>query len=144
MSALTPPSAQPPGQIASEEDVTCFIYDGRHYSIREERAKYGAFLPDKDGERSVFRTIYLSEDHIKFVGQWVGAKRSKTLLARGTLKVQGITDQGLSIEPQENTEIPLGLGKWHSVIIGWPSDREGQKLLAIQLADSAHPDFYSE
>lgn len=139
---MNPPSDNPPNNVSPSENVTCFIFDTRHYSITEERVKYGAFLPDKGGERSVFRIIHLTNDHIKFIGDYVGRKRSRALLARGTLKVQNVTDTGLNFIPQGDPDIPLTLGRWHSVIIGWPTQKEDQRERAIDLANTATLDSY--
>lgn len=139
---MIPPSYDPPDTIAPSEDVTCFIYDRRKISFEEKRAKYNAFLPDNDGERSVFRTIFLTNEYIRFIGDFIGGKRSKTLFARATIKVQKIINSHLIIEPQDDPEIPKRLGKWHAVIIGWPSEKEDRRAIAIDLANSALPDFY--
>ena len=116
--------------------LTRFIFSERHYSVESNRVKHGAFLPLINHETStlevsVFQILGLSDEQIWSIGDTEVAQPSKrTLRARGDLTMATIDRNQLRIA----ADAPPSR---HSNIIGWPEEKSKQKLIAIELANTA-------
>lgn len=94
--------------------------------------KYGAYMPAPNGETSVFRTSNLSDGEIWDIGyKYVAEPSMRSLYARGDTTAATIRKTGLDIVP-ETTPHPL-----HSNIVKWPSEKDEQKMLAVEIANQA-------
>lgn len=94
--------------------------------------KYAAYLPASNRETSVYRISGLSEEVIWEIGQENVANPSgRTLYARGDTQAAVILKTGLALVP-ETTPHPL-----HANIAEWPSDKDEQKMLAMEIANEA-------
>jgi hypothetical protein len=93
--------------------------------------KYAAFLPDKNGETSVFRTSGITNNEIWEIGDCeVSIKRGKPILGRADIGINNVISKDLEVVPREP---PLR----HANIIGWPDERSKQKIIAIELASES-------
>ena len=94
--------------------------------------KYGAYLPAPNGEVSVYRTLNLSEKEIWDIGhEYVAKPSNRNLYARGDITASAIRKTNLDIVPETNPH-PL-----HANIVNWPLEKDGQKMLAVEIANTA-------
>ena len=118
--------------LDSLEILSRFVLQTNWFSSSENRVKYAAFLPDKNGETSVFRTSGITNNEIWEIGDCeVSIKRGKPILGRADIGTINVISKDLEVVPREP---PLR----HANIIGWPDERSKQKIIAIELASEAH------
>jgi hypothetical protein len=99
----------------------------------DQTVKQDAFIPPPDAELSVTRHIGLSESQIWGIGQGVvAAIQGRTLHGRADVTAVDVRMTKLQVVPDGEETNPN-----HAVIVGWPSDKPGQKILAQQLAARA-------
>lgn len=113
---------------------TKFILEQRHYRTSDNTAKHTAFMPDKNGETSVFKINDISEATIWDIGDSEVAVNRKPVQARADINQKLITEAGLIAKPDQSTH------HLHHVIVGWPDDRLERQEKARQLASNAQ--FY--
>ena len=117
--------------LDSLEILSRFILQTNWFSSSENRVKYAAFLPDKNGETSVFRTSGITNNEIWEIGDCeVSIKRGKPILGRADIATNNVISKDLEVVPREP---PLR----HANIIGWPDERSKQKIIAIELASES-------
>ncbi|MCU7904395.1 MAG: hypothetical protein KZQ76_00835 [Candidatus Thiodiazotropha sp. (ex Epidulcina cf. delphinae)] len=118
--------------MASSEQIARYILSKRYFSVSNHTVKYGAYLPAPNGEASVYRISNLSEKEIWDIGQeYVAGPSKRTLRARGDTAAAVITASGLEIV-LETAPHPL-----HANIVNWPSEKDKQKMLAVEIANEA-------
>ena len=118
------------GPVETDEPLTRFLTSKSHYARSKRLVKQGAFLP-KDGEPSVFRVAELPDRVVWRIGYLAIEKRyNKTVHGRGDLSAHTINDVGLRVAPDDRP-------RRHANIVGWPSDKPEQKLLALELSKTA-------
>lgn len=118
-------------QIKPEEYLTRYIFHKSHFSVTQKRPKYVVFMPSPHGETSVFCISDLSDDEIWNMGDCeVAQKRGLPLLGRADISAFHILNQNLKLIP-DNTP------PRHANIVGWPPEKSGQKLIAVELAENA-------
>jgi hypothetical protein len=94
--------------------------------------KYPAFLPNKNGETSVFRISGISHKEVWDIGDREVAKiRGKPILGRADISASNVMAKDLKVLPSEP---PVR----HANITGWPEEKSKQKLIALELAAEAH------
>ena len=117
--------------LNSLEILSRFVLQTNWFSSSENRVKYAAFLPDKNGETSVFRTSGITNNEIWEIGDSeVSIKRGKPILRRADIGTNNVISKDLEVIPREP---PLR----HANIIGWPDERSKQKIIAIELASES-------
>jgi hypothetical protein len=116
--------------IEAEDPLARFIYSSSHISRENKRIKHNAFMPAADGKTSIFRTKGLEEGDTWAIGEEVAAKRSQTLHARGDIVAADVFKAKLRIVPSEPPPR-------HANIEDWPAEKSAQKLIAIDLAETA-------
>lgn len=110
------------------EILSRFILQTNWFSSSENRVKYAAYIPNRNGETSVFRTSGIANDEIWDIGdREVSIKRGKPILGRADIRVNNVVKKDLKIIPSEP---PVR----HANIIGWPDERSKQRVIAIELA----------
>ena len=110
------------------EILSRFILQTNWFSSLENRVKYAAFMPNRNGETSVFRTSSITNDEIWNIGdREVSIKRGKPILGRADIRTNNVISKDLQVVPKEP---PVR----HANIIGWPDERSKQRLIAIELA----------
>src|SRR6266568_4343809 len=117
-------------EVGPTELLARFIFQKNHFSRQNNRVKYNAFLPNPDGETSVFRTDGFADHEIWQTGEQVGFQRTQTLYGRGDIRTDKVVEAGLNVQP---TEPP----KHHANIIDWPVDKSERMSKAQQLAAHA-------
>ena len=118
--------------ISLSENLSRFLFYKREFNEETNTVKYSAFLPNRNGETSVFRTSTLEIGRIWEIGSDVSKQRKKTFLGRGIVFVTDVVDSGLNLEGAKEGEHPL-----HANIIGWALEKERKKLAALKLAARA-------
>lgn len=89
-------------------------------------------MPANNGETSVYRTSGIGEKEILDIGKtYVADPQGKTVHARGDTVAKHITEIGLRIAAKRTPHVR------HANIIGWPTAKDEQKMLAIELASKA-------
>lgn len=120
------------GPVSPEENLTRYIFSKDHFSPQKGIVKYGAFLPDRNGETSVFRTSNLDDVTVWQIGRLIVAPGHQSpLRARADIVTQSVLEEGLRVAPDPP------LHPRHANIIGWSSDGSKHRLVALKLADKA-------
>lgn len=108
-----------------------------NYIVESNKFKRGsvdhrAYLPGRDGERSVFRTDGLANEDVAALGQTnVAAARNKTLLGWATIFAE-IVRRAIPLTVRSDEPPPR-----HAVIESWPEALEERRKLAMFLASKA-------
>ena len=118
------------GNIQDTEPLARFIFSSSHFSRLNLRVKHNAFLPAANGTVSVFRTEAKSEGEVWEIGAAVANKRKQTLYARADLNAAEVRRHALDVTPEEPPP-------HHANIVGWSSDKDAQKLIAMELAEAS-------
>lgn len=117
--------------VLDEERLSRFIFCKDHFSTLKNEVKYGAFIPPKNLELSIYRSNFLSENEIWKIGKNnVTELRAdnKKIISRADITTSLVRIKGLDAISKP-TPHPL-----HADIIGWSSDKSLQKLKAQELA----------
>ncbi|HTT19581.1 MAG TPA: hypothetical protein VMG82_11570 [Candidatus Sulfotelmatobacter sp.] len=72
------------------------------------------------------------ESDIWIIGDAVGKERQKAAIARADLKKESVLATGLSITLTPGVQVP-GLQSNHANVGGWPSEKDEQKAIAVEL-----------
>ena len=112
------------------EILSRFIFSKNYFNPRQSRVKPDAFLPSRDLETSVFRTMGLDLAEVRHIGDMVGEPSGRTLKAWGNVLAGVVFEVGLNVRPDNVPER-------HAAIIGWPEQKDEQISLAQQLAGAA-------
>jgi len=85
---------------------------------------------------SVYRTDTVDEGEIWEIGRkYVAEPQGKTIRARGDLLAEVILHVGLEVVPDPKPH------KLHANIVGWPNEKNEQRMIAVELANAATPGF---
>ena len=120
--------------IRPTEALTRYVLDRTSYKPSEGRVRHNAFMPPSNLRLSVYRSSGLSEATIWELGnQNVAAPRGKPLVGRADILASDVSDsdEALKLEPDPEPH-PL-----HANIIGWPEQKDKQKLIALKLASKS-------
>lgn len=113
-----------------EEPLSRFIFDSDKVN-QAGRVKDGAFLPSYGEnnrlETSVCRTEGLDADTIWAIGR--GTRPDRTLKGRADFLTETVIEQSLHVVADTQ-----GTFAEHAVILGWPSDKLAQKVVAREIA----------
>ncbi|MDQ6993168.1 MAG: hypothetical protein Q9M31_06795 [Mariprofundus sp.] len=111
---------------------------GRHitqksyYRSGDGTVKHNAFMPNKNGETSVYQINGLSNEEVWEIGdRFVGAIIGRHILGHAEIPSGSILSKSLSIIPKPKPH-PL-----HADIMNWPESSSEKKALAIKLAAEA-------
>lgn len=115
--------------ISLSEILSRFILHRTNVRI-DNSIRHTAFMPDRNGETSVFRTSEMSANNIWDTGKEVARRRDKPLIGRADIITSVVVSNGLQAVPQEPPEK-------HANIIGWSSEKSEQKEVALILASEA-------
>ena len=118
--------------VLASEWVARFINQKSYFRSSNKTARHNAFMPNRNGETSIYRTIDLSEKEIYEIGQrYVAEVLGKGLLGRAEIVVSTILEQNLRVEPHPDPH------PRHANIVDWPEDQSKSRLIAIELAAAA-------
>ncbi len=118
-------------RISPLECLARFILQKKWYRA-DKTIKHNAFMPNQNGEVSVYRTNDLTGQQINEIGRLhVAEILNKKLLGRAEIVTSSILKQNLKIEvdPEPHPR--------HANIIGWSTDKSKHKMIAIELAAEA-------
>lgn len=117
--------------LNKNEQVSRYLLSKSQFSTLKGRVKYSAFMPAPDGKTSIFRIYDLTEREIWEIGdREVAQKRNKALLGRADITASHILKSGLRIIPDDTPPR-------HANINNWPSEKDKQRLIALELADDS-------
>ena len=105
-----------------------YITSKKHFSKQNNYVKSAAFMPIRNQKLSVFCIDELVEEEIWEIGyNNISIPTSKEIYARANIEAEDILTTILEID---NNNTPLR----HTDIIGWPSEKEDQKGIALELS----------
>lgn len=107
-----------------------YIFESNKYSTEKNVVKPGAFLPNRNGQTSVFSIQGLEEQEVWEIGESVATNRQKTLKARADIDLIKVTNNNLSVVDDEPPPR-------HANIVGWRDDKPEQQLIALELVEDA-------
>ena len=119
--------------ISPSEPLARFLYQRNHMNKKKTMIKPAAFMPNPKSTKlsiSVFRIFKLPINQIWKIGTDVGKQSGRTLYGRGDVKAFVVTENKLQIKPDDNPPK-------HANILGWPTEKHEQKLIALELATKA-------
>jgi len=124
-----------PRAVAPDERTSHYIFDKKHFDEIKRSVKYAAFMPSKKtGDISVYRTANCGEWRVWALGEYFVARRrpdNVVLLARGDVAAQAFVQQSLSVVAKPKPHLR------HAIVANWPSDKAGQRVKAIAVAQDA-------
>ncbi len=118
--------------IQSSESVARFIMQKTYFRPSTQTVRHNAFMPNREGQTSVYRIIGLDDPEIFEIGRrFVADKMNKPLLGHADIEVLKILEKDLRVisDPDPHPR--------HANIVDWPEDPEKNRLIAIELADEA-------
>jgi len=118
--------------VGPEESLGRYLQKG-YYSSEKNSVKPQAFMPPPNLHLSVFRIDGLQWEEIWEIGQikvMDAMPKPRELRGIADVKALKVQENGLEIEPDN---IPPR----HANIIGWPEEKEKQKMIAQGLAAEA-------
>jgi len=107
--------------VGDDETIARFIFSSSHFSKGTERVKYGAYLPAKDGESSVYRVTGLHWDKIWDIGKDYVETDKRKIRACAEATAIEITRHSLSILPETKKHYR------HANIVAWPQEKHEKK-----------------
>jgi hypothetical protein len=126
-------SQSPPlDQIPDEEILSRFVLS-KSWIRFDNSIKPNAFMPPPDLNLSVTASSQLSDDEIWLIGQDVAQNRPDGKL-RGRADISALNARSQSLNAIAN---PIPNNIHHTHIVGWPTDKPLQKIIAQELADAA-------
>jgi hypothetical protein len=115
------------GSIDPSDPVSRYLIDKRHYSSQNQRVKPGAFLPEPNGETSVYLIKNLSEKEIWGLGEQYIEAKGRRIRGRAQLNAGAVEEASLRL-------LADAAPPRHARIVGWPSEKDEQKAFALELA----------
>ena len=120
-------------EVSPSETVTRFIFQKSYYRSSDNTVRHNAFMPNRDGLTSVYRTVGLEDSVILNMGRdFVVGPLNKPLIGRADIGVPNILKCNLNVMPET---IPH---KRHANICNWPTEQPEQKVIALELAAEAN------
>ena len=120
--------------VADNEWLSRFVLFSRWVrgSGPDKTVKPDAFIPHPYPDLSVTRRKNLSEQELWRVGQGIADLRPATLYGRADIQASEVRRWSLDVEPR-----PVANNPNHATVIGWPTDKPAQKIVALKLAAEA-------
>ena len=113
------------------EQITRYVRNGSDMRRSEDRPKYTAYMPRKEGgEISVYRTDAISDAEIRDIGAQYVAKPEVPLKGYCCLVASAFFAQRLNIEAAPTRHCR------HANVVGWGADHMN-RIVAKKLADQA-------
>ena len=128
----------PFSRLGDNELVARFVISKRWIRSSNQSVKPDAFMPPPNKEFSVTRHKGISTEKLWRHGKAVAEKRTATekrdvrLLGRADVSVSDVRKQNIEAVPR-----PIW-GNWnHAHLIGWPTNKDHQKMIAMEIAAEA-------
>jgi hypothetical protein len=129
----TQSSDEAPARAVVEDDelLVRFIFDRKHIDKSHSTVKPEAFLPHGSPlATSVFRTAGINDAQIWEIANDIAAKRSRSYKGRADFLAQTLHGTPLKLDADDDPPR-------HANIVGWPTEKADQLLLALGLASDA-------
>ena len=124
-------------QILPSEWITRYILERKKITLTKMKISHRVFMPNKNGETSVYRIDGLSESVVWQIGERnVASECDKPLLGRADISASNVTKHGLNVKPDIRPH------PRHANIIDWPNEGSRQRLIALELAADAQLRLY--
>lgn len=120
-------------RIADDEKLARFILFSKLFRRSDQAVKPDAFIPHPHEELSVTRHRKLSDKKLWDIGKSVARKRPSNLYGRADIQALQARKQNIDVVPR-----PLWKNRNHACLVGWPVEKEKQKIIAIEIAASAN------
>lgn len=117
--------------IVGNERITRYINEQGKVRPSTGKAGYNAFMPPKNLRLSVYRTETLGNEEVWAIANEFVGTPEKPVIARADLPAATYYSHALTIATDG---IPHPR---HGNVIGWLGDHSAQKVVALQLAESA-------
>ena len=117
--------------IVNNERITRYINEQGKIRPSTGKAGYNAFMPPKNLRLSIYRTETLGDGEVWAIADEFVSTAEKPVIARADLPASSYLSKALTIEP-DGVPHPR-----HSNAVGWLTDHSAQKVIALQLAESA-------
>ena len=117
-------------QVLLEETLTRYITQRNHIRRFNNTVRHSAFLPNREGKTSIFRTSNTTNEAIWDIGNRYVVPSRGPILGRADLTANIVIEKDLQIVPHEPPEK-------HANIIGWPEEKSKQMQIAMELAAAA-------
>ena len=119
-------------EVAASEPICRFLFGTDYYRPLDKSVKHNAFMPNKEGETSVYRTISLNDEKIYDLGKrFVEPVRKKPIKGWADILASRIMEQQLRVAPKPNPH------PRHANIVDWLEDREKNRRIAMELASES-------
>ena len=119
--------------VTSDEQLARFILSSNWIRKSDQTVKPDAFIPHPYPDLSVTRHKSLTEQQLWQIGQVIADSRPATLYGRADIQTSSVRRQGLEVDPKR-----LANNQNHANVIGWPTDKPTQKIIAQELAAKAN------
>lgn len=115
--------------VASEEWLSRYILQSNHIRKADSTVKPEAFIPHPCEDLSVTRHLDLDQESIWSIGEDVALQRNKPLYGRAVNQALTYFEHKLKV-----LHAPVSGNANHANVTGWPSAKEAQKIIAIEIA----------
>ena len=135
----------PFSRLGDSELVARFVLSKRRFRSSDQYVKPEAFMPHPHTDLSVTRHKGISVEKIWKHGKAVARekaaseKRDVPLIGRADLRVSDVRKQSIQAIPD-----PIWKNWNHANLIGWPSDKPQQKIIALEIAAEAQYVVFEE
>jgi hypothetical protein len=122
-----------PKEVGKKETLARYLTHSKWFKAEENMVKHHAFMPPPNLMFSVFRIDRLTEFEIWKIGleKVIALLPGKPkLYGRADIKALHFLGCKLQIDPDDNPPR-------HANIIGWPTEKEEKKSIALELAANA-------
>ncbi len=116
--------------VTPDELLSRYILQSNHFRKIDNTVKPDAFIPHPQEDLSVTRHLDLNQSTIWSIGDDVANQRGKSLYGRAVNQASAYFDQKLEVVPAP--VFPSNPN--HANVKGWPSGKEAQKILAMEIA----------
>ncbi len=115
-----------PGELLAR-----YLLSRTQFSSQKRVVKSSAFMPPPSGELSVFRTEGMDAEAVWELGErCVAGPQGRTLWGRADVLAGDVGEVGLTVDADDDPPR-------HANIVGWPEEKDAQKMLALELAERA-------
>ncbi len=109
--------------------MTRYLFLKDHFDPKKHMVLPRAFLPDRQGETSICRTLRLSEIEIWNIGKRI---RRAPVLARADFLAATVFQLKLRVDAAGEKDYAQ-----NAVIVGWQEEKHERKMLAVELSQVA-------
>lgn len=118
--------------VSPSEPTARFITQRSYYRSSDKTVKHNAYMPNKNGETSIYRTTGITDSEIYKIGQkYVGEEIGRSIKGHAEIVTSEIIKHELAVKADPSPH------PRHANIIDWPEDKTKQRIIAVELADKA-------